>query len=56
MTIQSFALLALFLAVLLVLAWPLGVLLARVADGGTIRGFGAGLEPRYIVGAGTLDQ
>jgi K+-transporting ATPase ATPase A chain len=40
MTIQSFALLALFLVVLLVLAWPLGGLLARVADGGPIRGFG----------------
>jgi K+-transporting ATPase ATPase A chain len=40
MTIQSVALLALFLAVLLVLAWPLGILLARVADGGAIRGFG----------------
>ena len=22
----------------------------------TIRGFGAGLEPRYVVGAGSLDQ
>jgi K+-transporting ATPase ATPase A chain len=40
MTIQSLALLALFLVVLLVLAWPLGGLLARVADGGPIRGFG----------------
>lgn len=40
MTIQSIALLALFLLVLLALSWPLGALLARVADGGTIRGFG----------------
>jgi K+-transporting ATPase ATPase A chain len=33
MTMQSFMLLAVFLAVLLALAWPLGVLLARVGDG-----------------------
>jgi K+-transporting ATPase ATPase A chain len=41
MTIQSFALLALFLVVLLALSWPLGRLLARVADGSPIPGFGA---------------
>jgi K+-transporting ATPase ATPase A chain len=40
MTIQSFALLALFLVVLLALSWPLGRLLARVAEAGPIRGFG----------------
>ena len=33
-------LLALFLAVLLALSWPLGILLARVAEGGRVRGFG----------------
>ena len=27
-----------------------------IAPTSTIRGFGAGLEPRVIVGAGTLDQ
>jgi K+-transporting ATPase ATPase A chain len=40
MTIESFALLALFLAVLLALSWPLGRLLARVAGDGAIPGFG----------------
>jgi K+-transporting ATPase ATPase A chain len=40
MTTQSFALLALFLAVLLALSWPLGRLLARVAQGGPMRGLG----------------
>jgi K+-transporting ATPase ATPase A chain len=40
MTIQSFALLALFLVVLLALSWPLGRLLARVAGDGSIPGFG----------------
>ncbi|MDB5961287.1 MAG: ATPase [Massilia sp.] len=33
-------LLALFFAILLALSWPLGILLARVADGGRVRGFG----------------
>jgi K+-transporting ATPase ATPase A chain len=33
-------LLALFLVLLLALAWPLGFLLARVAEGGRVRGFG----------------
>ncbi|MYN08448.1 potassium-transporting ATPase subunit KdpA [Pseudoduganella aquatica] len=40
MTMQSFILLALFLAVLLALAWPLGIVLARVGDGGRIPGLG----------------
>lgn len=39
MTTQSLLLLAAFLAVLLVLAWPLGILLARVGDGGALPGF-----------------
>ena len=38
MTIQSLALLGAFLAVLLVLAWPLGLVLARVGDGGAVPG------------------
>ncbi|KQQ91750.1 potassium-transporting ATPase subunit KdpA [Massilia sp. Leaf139] len=40
MTAQSLALLGAFLAVLIVLAWPLGQLLARVADGGAVPGLG----------------
>ncbi|NHZ81768.1 potassium-transporting ATPase subunit KdpA [Massilia sp. CCM 8695] len=40
MTTQSMALLGAFLAVLLALAWPLGRLLARVAAGGAVPGFG----------------
>ncbi|KQW89326.1 ATPase [Massilia sp. Root418] len=40
MTTQSFILLAVFLAVLLALAWPLGAVLARVGHGGRIPGFG----------------
>jgi len=40
MTMQSFILLAVFLAVLLALAWPLGIVLARIGDGGRIPGFG----------------
>lgn len=39
MTTQSLLLLAAFLAVLLALAWPLGILLARVGDGGALPGF-----------------
>ena len=39
MTTQSFLLLAVFLVVLLALAWPLGILLARVGDGGAVPGF-----------------
>jgi K+-transporting ATPase ATPase A chain len=40
MDMQSLALLALFFATLLALSWPLGILLARVAEGGRVRGFG----------------
>ena len=42
MTTQSLLLLAAFLVVLLALAWPLGILLARVGDGddgGAVPGF-----------------
>ncbi|WP_426176896.1 potassium-transporting ATPase subunit KdpA [Massilia sp. TWR1-2-2] len=38
MTMQSLVLLGAFLAVLLVLAWPLGLVLARVGDGGAVPG------------------
>jgi potassium-transporting ATPase potassium-binding subunit len=40
MDIRSLALLALFLILLLAMAWPLGILLARVAEGGPVRGAG----------------
>ena len=40
MDIHSLALPALFFAILLAMAWPLGILLARVAEGGRVRGFG----------------
>ncbi|WP_313705616.1 potassium-transporting ATPase subunit KdpA [Massilia sp.] len=40
MTVQSLTLLAAFLLVLLVLAWPLGAVLARVAGTGPVRGLG----------------
>ena len=40
MTMQSTLLLVVFLAVLLALAWPLGILLTRVGDGGAIPGMG----------------
>ena len=40
MTTQSLLLLAGFLAVLLTLAWPLGILLARVGEGSAVPGFG----------------
>jgi K+-transporting ATPase ATPase A chain len=40
MNMQSLALLALFLVVLLALAWPLGLLLTRVADGTSASGPG----------------
>ena len=39
-TMQSFLLLAVYLAVLLALAWPMGIYLARVGDGAAIRGLG----------------
>jgi len=40
MTTQSFLLLAVFLLVLVAVAWPLGGLLARVADGRKVPGMG----------------
>jgi K+-transporting ATPase ATPase A chain len=40
MDIRSLALPALFFAILLALSWPLGILLARVAEGGRVRGLG----------------
>ncbi|MGO4477445.1 potassium-transporting ATPase subunit KdpA [Massilia sp. 2TAF26] len=40
MDIHSLALLASFLLILLGMSWPLGILLARVAEGGRVRGFG----------------
>ncbi|HJV01409.1 MAG TPA: potassium-transporting ATPase subunit KdpA [Burkholderiaceae bacterium] len=40
MTMQSFMLLATFLVVLLALAYPLGILLARVGDGTAVPGLG----------------
>jgi K+-transporting ATPase ATPase A chain len=40
MDLRSIALAALFFAILLALSWPLGILLARVAGGGAVRGFG----------------
>ncbi|RZI44146.1 potassium-transporting ATPase subunit KdpA [Herbaspirillum sp. HC18] len=40
MTTQSALLLAIFLAVLLMLAWPLGIYLAKVGEGAPIRGLG----------------
>ena len=38
MTMQSLLLLGVFLAVLLVLAWPMGLVLARVGNGGAVPG------------------
>jgi K+-transporting ATPase ATPase A chain len=40
MTTQSIILLVVFLGALLALAYPLGILLARVGDGGAVPGFG----------------
>ncbi|KQV50095.1 potassium-transporting ATPase subunit KdpA [Massilia sp. Root335] len=40
MDVRSLALPALFFALLLATAWPLGILLARVAEGGRVRGLG----------------
>jgi K+-transporting ATPase ATPase A chain len=40
MEMRSLALLALFFVLLLAMSWPLGILLARVAEGGRVRGFG----------------
>jgi len=40
MTAQSIIMLVVFLVVLLALAWPLGILLTRIGDGGAIPGMG----------------
>ncbi|MFJ1470878.1 potassium-transporting ATPase subunit KdpA [Massilia orientalis] len=40
MDMHSLALLALFFVILLALSWPLGILLARVAEGGRVPGVG----------------
>jgi K+-transporting ATPase ATPase A chain len=40
MDMRSPALVALFLVLLLAMAWPVGILLARVAEGGRVPGFG----------------
>jgi len=40
MDMHSLALPALFFVILLAASWPLGILLARVAEGGRVRGFG----------------
>ncbi|HZV65281.1 MAG TPA: potassium-transporting ATPase subunit KdpA [Telluria sp.] len=55
MTSQSLLLLAAFLAALLVLAYPLGIVLARVGDGGAVPGLGwlARLERLLYRMAGT---
>jgi K+-transporting ATPase ATPase A chain len=55
MTAQSLLLLAAFLSVLFILAWPLGIVLARVGNGGAVPGFGwaARLERRLYRAAGT---
>lgn len=56
MTAQSLILLATFLAVLLVLAWPLGMLLTRVGDGRAIPGMGwLGKIERLIYRAAGVD-
>ena len=54
MTTQFFLLLAVFLLVLVAAAWPLGGLLARVADGGKVPGLGwlAALEKLLYRAAG----
>ena len=58
MTTQSILLLVAFLAVLLVLAWPLGVLLARVGDGSRVPGMGwlGGAERLLYRAAGIADK
>lgn len=62
MDIRSLALPAVFLLVLLAMSWPLGILLARVAEGGRLRGLGwlhrtetalyraAGIDPEQGMG------
>ena len=54
MTTQSFLLLLSFLVVLLALAWPVGSLLARVADGRKVPGLGwlSAIEKRLYRAAG----
>jgi len=54
MSMQSLALLALFLVVLLALAWPMGRILARVGDGGPVPGMHwlAGVERLFYKVAG----
>jgi K+-transporting ATPase ATPase A chain len=58
MTTQSLLLLALFLAVLLALSYPLGILLARVGNGGAVPGFGwaASIEHLLYRVAGTSPE
>ena len=58
MTMQSVALLALFLVVLLALAWPLGRVLARVGDGGKVPGLNwlAGVERLLYKVAGVAPE
>ncbi|MET0265132.1 MAG: potassium-transporting ATPase subunit KdpA [Duganella sp.] len=58
MTAQSMLLLAIFLVAVIALAWPLGVLLARVGDGGAVRGMGwlSKLEGLLYRAAGIADQ
>ena len=58
MTTQSILLLVAFLAVLLALAWPLGVVLARVGDGSRVPGMGwlGGAERLLYRAAGIADK
>ncbi|KQQ47368.1 ATPase [Duganella sp. Leaf126] len=58
MTTESILLLVVFLAVLLALAWPLGVVLARVGDGSRVPGLGwlAGVERLLYRAAGIAGQ
>ena len=58
MTSQSLILLVLFLAVLLALAYPLGVVLARVGDGGKVPGLSwlGGVERLLYRAAGTSPE
>ncbi|MFN7835649.1 MAG: potassium-transporting ATPase subunit KdpA [Burkholderiaceae bacterium] len=58
MSIQALILLAAFLAVLLVLAWPLGIYLEKIGDGSAVRGLGwvAKLENFLYRSAGTSAQ
>jgi K+-transporting ATPase ATPase A chain len=49
MTMQSFMLLLVFLLVLLALSWPLGVLLARVGNGGAIPGLPWAAKVEHLI-------